>query len=118
MSDRIADLAQTLGAAILVDRDVIEIGEAQACFTQAIGNRFRRKPCPMLDAAKPLLFGRRHQYAIPHQRRRGIAVKGIEAKDDYRRSPAGSASDDRSARRRRSAISSAIIASATTRCST
>ena len=79
---QICDLAHAVGAAVLVDRHMFDIGKAQPGFTQAVGNGLRGKPGPMLDPAKALLLGGCHQSAVPHQRGRGIAVKGIETQDD------------------------------------
>ena len=39
----------------------------------------------MLDAPKSLFFGSGHQHTVAHQRRRGIGVKGIEAKDVHKK---------------------------------
>src|SRR5215831_2834011 len=55
MSRRIGDLAQALGAVVLVDRYMMHVREARPCFVQAIGDGLRGKPSPMLDPAKPLL---------------------------------------------------------------
>ncbi len=115
MGRQIGDLAHAVGAAVLIDRDMVDIGEAQPGFAQAVGDGLRGKPRPMLDAAKALLFGGRHQFAVPHQRRRGIAVEGIEAEDDHPMTRDGSGHHTRSGRR--SMISSAISISAVVRWS-
>ena len=46
-----------MGAAVLVDRDMIDIGQRNAGLAQAVCDRLRGKAGPMLDAAKALLFG-------------------------------------------------------------
>jgi hypothetical protein len=38
----------------------------------------------MLYAAEALLFRRRNKLAVADERGRGIAVEGVEAKDDHR----------------------------------
>src|SRR5215471_13964919 len=53
MERKIGDLAPAVSAAVLVDRNMMYIGQAQPCFVQAIGDRLRGKPGPMLDPAKP-----------------------------------------------------------------
>src|SRR5215471_4563745 len=83
MGRQICDLAQALGAIVLVDSNMVYISEAQPCFLQAIGDGLRGKPSPMLNPAKPLLFSGCEQFAVPHQRGRGIAVEGINAENDH-----------------------------------
>src|SRR5215467_269154 len=51
MKRKICDLAPAVSAAVLVDRDMIHIGQAQPCVLQAIGDRLRGEPGPMLDTA-------------------------------------------------------------------
>src|SRR6516225_207442 len=68
MGRKIGDFAQPLGAIVLVDSNMVYIGEAQPCFLQAIGDGSRGKPSPMLNPAKPLLFSGCQQFAVPHQR--------------------------------------------------
>ena len=66
MRCQIGDFAQALGAIVLVDRDMIHIREARSCFVQAIGDGLGGKPSPMLDPAKPLLFGGCYQFPVTH----------------------------------------------------
>src|SRR6516225_4147603 len=84
MERKIGDLAPAVSAAVLIDRNMMHIGQAKPCFVQAIGDRLRGKPGPMLDPAKPLLFGGCHQFAVPYQRGRRIPMEGINAKNDHR----------------------------------
>jgi hypothetical protein len=56
MAEKIADFPHPVGTAVQIDRDMVHIAEAQAGFAQAIGDRLRGKPCPMLDAPKTLFF--------------------------------------------------------------
>ena len=62
---------------------MLHIGERDARFAQAIGDRLRGKAGPMLDAAEALLLRRRDELAVAHERGRRIAVKGVEAEDDH-----------------------------------
>src|SRR5215472_3017146 len=68
MGHQVCDFAETLGAIVLVDSNMVYIGEAQSYFLQAIGDGLRGKPSPMLNPAKPLLFSGCHQFAVPQQR--------------------------------------------------
>jgi hypothetical protein len=68
MDRQICDFSQAPGAIVLVDSNMVYIGEAQPCFPQAIGDGLRGKPRPMLNPAKPLLFSGCQQSAVPHQR--------------------------------------------------
>ena len=83
MAEKIADLAHSMGTVVQVDRDMVHIAEAQAGFAQAIGDRLRGKPRPMLDAPKTLFFCGCHQLAVHHQGSRRIAVEGIDAEDNH-----------------------------------
>ena len=58
---QVAELAQQIGATVLIDRDMIDVGERDACLAQAIGDRLRGKARPMLDAAEALLLGGRDE---------------------------------------------------------
>src|SRR5215472_14006975 len=83
MGRQICDFSQALGAIVLVDSNMVYIGEAQSCFLQTIGDGLRGEPSPMLDPAKPLLFCGCYQFAITHERGRGIAVECINAENDH-----------------------------------
>src|SRR5712691_3416969 len=84
MDEQMADPPEEIGAAVLIDRHVVDVGQAQARLAQAIADGFARESSPMLDATKPLLLGRRDKQAVAHERGRRIAVKGVEAEDDHR----------------------------------
>src|SRR6266567_288647 len=56
MAEDITDLAQQIEAAVLVERDVVHIGQLDARLAQAIGDRLCGKAGPMLDTAKALLL--------------------------------------------------------------
>ena len=82
-AQEVADLAQPVGAAVLIDGDMVNFGERELSLAQAIGDGVGRKSGPMLDAPEPLLLGRRDKHSIAHECRCGIAVKGVEPKDDH-----------------------------------
>src|SRR3954453_208193 len=104
----IGELARQLCRAVLIDREMVDIAEAQLAFTQTIRDRLRRKPGPMLDSAKPLLLRRRDELAIAHNAGRAVGVESIDPENDHR-PPA--------LRNRRSRISRASNVSASSRCS-
>jgi hypothetical protein len=83
MGQQPGEPAQRLGAAVLVDGDMVDIGEPQPSLAKAISDGVRRKPGPVLDSAEALLFGGRDQGAVPHERRSGVAMKGVETEDDH-----------------------------------
>ena len=118
---------------------MVDIAKAQVAFAQAICDRLRRKPGPMLDATKPLFFRRRNKLAVLHNAGRTVRVERIEPENDHRRpalaavrarsSPPGRVSHrggsgplaiasagSASRRIRRSVISSASNVSANSRC--
>src|SRR5262249_35793250 len=83
LRQKIYNLAHELRTIILIEGDMVHIGELHACLTQAISSSLRRKSCPMLDAAEPFLLGSRDKSAVAQKRSGGIGVKGVETKDDH-----------------------------------
>ena len=67
MAENIADSPHTMRVTVQIERDMVHVAEAHAGIAQAKGNRLRGKSCPMLDPAKPLFFGRRHQHAVAYE---------------------------------------------------
>ena len=74
---------QEVGAAVLIDGDMIQISQLQTCFAQTIGDRFARKSRPMFYPAEPLFLGGSDQHPIAHQCCGRIAVKRIESQYDH-----------------------------------
>ena len=72
-----------IGAAVLVDGDMVHVGEAEARLAQAICDRLRGETRPVLDAAKALLLGGGDELAVAHQSSRRVAVEGVKAEDDH-----------------------------------
>ena len=68
MTDEVAKLPQKVGATVLIDGNVIDIGEGKSGFIQAIGDCLRRKACPVFHPPKTLLLSGRKEYAIPNKR--------------------------------------------------
>src|ERR1035437_642801 len=83
MDEEIADLPQQIGPDVLIDRDMLDIGQRETRFPQAIGDGLRWKASPMLDPGEPFLFRRCHKLAITNNRRCRIAVEGIQAEYDH-----------------------------------
>jgi hypothetical protein len=79
----VGHLPEQIGPVVLINGDVLDIGEPEARFAQAVGDRVRREAGPMLQAAKSLLFRRRNERAVAHQGGRRIGVECIEAEDDH-----------------------------------
>ena len=86
LGEDIGELAPTVGAVVAVDRDMVDVGQRDACFGQAVADRFTGEPAPMLDAAETLLLDGGQQHAVLHQAGRGIGVVGVEAQDIGHRS--------------------------------
>src|SRR5258708_2893945 len=84
MAENVAEFAHAVRMAIHIDCDMIHIAEVQARFAQAISDRLRRKPRPMLDAPKTLFFRGRHQHTVLHQSRRRIGVEGVDTENNHK----------------------------------
>ena len=80
---QIGKLPEEIGPAVLIDRDMLDVGQLKTCLPQAVGDRLRRKAGPVLDAAEALLLRCRDELAVTNERGRRIAVEGIEAKNDH-----------------------------------
>ena len=80
---QIGELPEEIGPAVLIDGDVLDVGQREICLPQAIGDRLGREAGPMLYAAESLLFCCRNELAVANERGGGIAVEGIEAENDH-----------------------------------
>ena len=74
----VAQLARKIGVGIAIERDVIDVGQGQPGFREAISDRLLREPGPMLGPPEALLFGRRYQAAVDHDAGGGIGMEGVE----------------------------------------
>src|SRR5437763_12673868 len=83
MGEYVGQLPEQIGPVVLINGDVLDIGQSEAGFTQTVSDRLRRKAGPMLDATKSLLFCRRNKRTVADQRGRGIAVECVEAENDH-----------------------------------
>ena len=84
MGEEVSELAQPVGAAVLIDGNVIDIGERELRLPQAISDGLRGKTRPMLDAAEALLLGGGEKHAVAHECGGGIAVERVESEDDHK----------------------------------
>src|SRR5262249_5178763 len=80
---QIGQLPEEIGPAVLIYRNMLNIGKGEACFPQAIGNCLRWKASPVLHTAEPLLLRRSNKLAVADERSRGIAVEGIKPQNDH-----------------------------------
>src|ERR1700688_4508762 len=76
--DDVGELAEKIGPAAAVDGDAGDVTEVDFGFLQAIGDGARRETRPVLEPAKPLLFGRGHQLAIAQDAGGRIGVVGVD----------------------------------------
>lgn len=83
VGQHVGELLSEMGSAVLVKRDMIDAGKRRSGFLKAPGNRLRGKPRPVLDAPEALFFGSRQQSPVDNQRRRGIAVKSVDAQNNH-----------------------------------
>src|SRR5690242_5709888 len=72
------DLLYKIGLRILIDRDVMDLGELDTPSLQTIPDRLRRKARPVLDPPEALLLRSRDQRSVTDQASRGIAMKCID----------------------------------------
>ena len=68
-------------ARIARDGEDVDVRGPRAGEPQAFGQREMRKSSVVLDPAEALLFDRRNQAAVPHQRRRHVAVVRVETEN-------------------------------------
>ena len=61
-AQHVGDLAKEVGPAVLIDGDVVDLREREFTLAQAVGDRLRGKPGPVLDPVEALLFRRRNEH--------------------------------------------------------
>ena len=77
-----SELLAEMRVAVLVYRQMIDIGQRHARFVQTIGDRGCRKSGPVLDTAEALLLDGGDQLAILDKRRRRVAVECVETENN------------------------------------
>src|SRR5262249_13585136 len=75
-----------VGPPVACDGDVVELLRAQPRLGEAPGSRGGREPGGVVNARDPLLLRCGHEPPVDDNRRRGVAVVGVEPED--RRHPA------------------------------
>ena len=78
----VGELAEKIGAATAVDGDVRDVGQVELRLVQTIGNGAGREAGPVLDPAKPLLLGCRHQRAVAHDAGSSVGMVGVDPEND------------------------------------
>src|SRR6185312_946188 len=84
MTRNVCNLVGQIRVRIAPDGYVFDLARRDA--RQAGFARESRKTGPVLDPVQPLLFNREREFAIAPSRRRGIAMKCVEAEDVHFRS--------------------------------
>ena len=83
MTCQIRELSEQIGPVVLINRDMLDLGEGNAGLRKAIRDRLRRKARPMLNAAEALFLCCRHKLAIAHERSSRITMERIEAENHH-----------------------------------
>ena len=73
----VAQFACEIGVRVAIERDVIDVGQRQPGFRQAIGDCLLREAGPMLGAPEPLLLGGRDQAPVDDDAGRRIGMEGV-----------------------------------------
>ena len=79
--EHIGELAPAIGAIVAVDRDMLDVGQRDIGFGQAISDRFAGEAAPVLDAPEALFLDGGDQGAVLHKAGGGIGVVGVQPKD-------------------------------------
>src|SRR6266545_1574338 len=80
---KIAHLLPEIGLRVLIDRDMLDFGETDTRFTQAIANGLGGETCPVFHAPIALLLGSSDQCPIAQHACRSIAVIGVDTKNNH-----------------------------------
>jgi hypothetical protein len=84
MEHEIAELVHEVRTAVLIERNVLDIGQANPGFAQAIGNGLGRKSSPVLHAPEAFFFSGGNEDTISDKGRRRISVECIQAKNIHK----------------------------------
>ena len=74
----VSELAEKIGPAAAIDGDAGDVAEIDFGFRQAIGDGARREPRPVLEPAKPLLFGRGQEHTVAQDAGGRVGVVGVD----------------------------------------
>jgi hypothetical protein len=75
--DHIAEALPKIGPAILIDRNMIDIGQRQPGIFKAPGNGLAGEASPMLDPAKAFLFRRCNKFAVSYDAGSRIGMESV-----------------------------------------
>ncbi len=79
--EHIGELAPAVGAIVAVDRDMLDVGQRDTGFGQAITDRFARKAAPVLDAPEALFLDGGDQGAVLDEAGGGVGVVRVQPED-------------------------------------
>src|SRR5262249_34672349 len=82
----VVQLADEIGTAVLIDCNVIDVRQRDTGLGETKCDRLQGKAGPVFDAAEPLLFSSRDQFAVANECCRRIAVKTVEPENDHGKS--------------------------------
>jgi hypothetical protein len=83
MGDEELQTAQVVDARLAIDRDVLDIGHANAAGLETVLDGLGWQAGPVLDATEPLFLGGRDELAVLEQARRRVAVVGVKSQNDH-----------------------------------
>ena len=79
---------------LVVERDMVDLGQRQPAFRQAVAHRLVRKAAVMLDPGEALLLRRRDDPAVHHQGGRAVVIKSRHTEYTHSFFPLSLASTD------------------------
>src|SRR5262249_43936369 len=80
-AEGVRDFPSEVRPRVLVDGDMVQVFEADACLAQAIADGLGRETSPMLDPTKALLLRGSDDFAVSNDTRGGVAVESVDAED-------------------------------------
>src|SRR5262249_47965331 len=77
----VRELPSEIGFRVLIDRHVLDFTQRSLSLLEAITDRFRGKPGPVLDTTEAFLLGSGDNLAIADEAGGCVAVEGVDAED-------------------------------------
>ena len=77
LQQRVGTRASQVGTGVLVDRDMVHLGQRDAALLEATADRFGGKAGPVLDAPEAFFLGGGDDHPIPQQAGGGVAVESV-----------------------------------------
>jgi hypothetical protein len=81
---QIGELPQEISAIILIDRDMLNVGQPDTRFSQAVSDRLGWEAGPMLHTTKAFLLRRSDELTVTDESSRRVAMERIEAKNNHK----------------------------------